>query len=88
MLQCVGWVCLDCRSSCNKTIEQLQSAVASTNEQMADIVEKVALCKCKCSVSPQPTPLKPDAKAAPSDMDVILRFTVPRLTRTNANAMS
>jgi len=67
-----GWVCLDCRSSCNKTIEQLQSAVASINEQMADIVEKVALCecKCRCSVSPQPAPLKPDAKAAPSDIDV------------------
>jgi len=55
-----GWVCIDCRNSCSKTIEQLQTAVARMSEQMAVISEKVATseCKCKCSAAPVQTDIK------------------------------
>ena len=67
-----GWVCIDCRGSCSKTIEQLQSAVARMSEQVADLSERVAMgeCKCKCSDVPLSTILQTDAKSIPSDIDV------------------
>ena len=67
-----GWVCIDCRSSCSKIIEQLQSAVARMSEQMADISDRVATseCKCKCSAGPLSTTLQTDIKATRGDVDV------------------